>query len=130
LTSTKKLIVKCLTSNKIFIFAKGNYEIIVPFISDENDLEILDEILKSQVGFFVKPLLFVFKELTNEESTKFMNDLRIAKLSHIGVDKKIKAVYKTIEKDLKYLGIVGLEYVIYEDSINTIKTLNDAGVKT
>jgi hypothetical protein len=70
------------------------------------------------------------KSLKNEEALKFINDLQIAKLSHIDVDKKIKAVYKNIEKDLKYLGIAGLEYMICEENIKTIKTLNNAGIKT
>ena len=130
LSSTSKLIVKCMTTDKFFFFIKGNYETVHPLIDDKNDIILIEDILNSDFGFYVKSVLFVFKELTNEEANKFINDLQIAKLSHIDLEKKIKTVYESIEKDMKYLGIAGLEYVIYEENINAIKNLNDAGIKT
>ena len=102
LSPNSKILVKSLTTNKILFFVKGNYEIINPLISDENDRNFIEETIKSEIGFIIKTVLFVYKELKNEEALKFINDLQIAKLSHIDVDKKIKAVYKNIEKDLKY----------------------------
>ena len=128
--SSNKIIVKCLTTKKIFLFVKGNYELIKPLISDENDIAFLVETAESDISLLLKTILFVYKELNNQEALNFLNDLRVIKRSRVNVDEKIKDLYKNIEKDLIYLGIAGLEYVISEENIKTIRTLNNAGIKT
>ena len=130
LSTNNKILVKCLKTNKIFFFVKGNYELIKPLLSDENDISFLEEIIKSEIGLMVKAIIFVFRELKHQEALKILNDLQVAKRSPVNIDEKVKGVYKNIEKDLVYLGMSGLEYVISEENIKTIRTLNNAGIKT
>ena len=112
------------------MFAKGNKKFIKYVLTDETEADFVEETVKTQAVFGIRSIIFVYKEFLVAEEENLIFDLKNARLSPINVDKKVAAVYEKFEKNLKYLGLAGLECVISDENKKTITTLNNAGVKT
>ena len=123
-SSAKKIsrvMVRDRESGNVSLFVKGCREVMIDLYSEEHGE---DEIIE---GF--RTIYMGFKDLTKKESKNFLLEYATAKKSPVDVEGRIEAVFQKYDKKLEYLGYLGLEDSISEDTINTVKTMRNAGLK-
>ena len=89
----------------------------------------IEDLQRSEVLSGVKCILYAYKELTSIEKDGFVFDLNNALISPINVAGKVALVYEKYEKNSKYLGIVGLEYIISEENKQAIRNIKNSQIK-
>jgi magnesium-transporting ATPase (P-type)/class 3 adenylate cyclase len=122
-----EIVVKDPDNNNILLFAKGNPDVIKNLLEDQNDIGFVETIC-SQEG--LKNILFAYKTLDLEELENFVFELSHAKFSQMNKQAKIVDVFEKYGENLKYLGFVGLDYLISKENKQTIRNLNSSGIKT
>ena len=123
-SSAKKLsrvMVRDQDSGTVSLYVKGCREAMVELYADDHSE---DEVLE---GF--RTIYMGFKALTKKESKNFLLEYNTAKKSPLDVEGRVEAVFQKYDKRLEYLGFLGLEDSISEETIKTVRTLKSAGLK-
>ena len=124
-----KLVVMCKSTFSFYLLVKGRTDSVKTIINNENDLVFIEDLQRSEVLSGVKCILYAYKELTSIEKDGFVFDLNNALISPINVAGKVALVYEKYEKNSKYLGIVGLEYIISEENKQAIRNIKNSQIK-
>lgn len=125
-----KIILRCITTGKMYLLEKGPIDTISNDISSPDDVEFIKDLRTLEILKDTRIVLFAYKEFSAEESDKFCLDYKAAKVSPINAEDHINDLFYVYKKNLKYLGVVGLKYKVKKDTKLTIETLNEAGIKT
>lgn len=128
-TSERKrmgIIVKDKRDGKIFFFLKGAESVMMSFIEPSDWLqEEVDNLARAGL----RTLVVAYKELSHEEYQHF-HKRYTASLSLLRErETQSEAVIRSLENELKLLGLTGVEDRLQHDVTNTLETLKNAGIK-
>ena len=116
----------------IKLYCKGADSVIETLLSKNTRPEILAQ-CKNYVNKFsaqgFRTLFVAMKVLTEDEYQRFADELSKANLELEDKDKKVAAVYKTVENELFLLGTTIVEDKLQDKVPETIRDLRMAGVK-
>lgn len=120
-----RIVVRNTLDGEVIMFVKGNRDSMVNIYDSisytRNDVE--DAIVK------YRTLFLGLKRMTPHEAQEFLFDYQTAQLSPVNRQGRVENVFQKFEKDLEYLGIVGLEDVVSPETKDTVETLKQAGIK-
>lgn len=122
---TSRIVVRNYYNNQAIMYVKGSRESMIniydPSTYSRQDLE--DGILQYRC------LFLGVKKLTLEEANQFQFDYETAQLSPVNRQGRVEIVFQKFEKGLEYLGIVGLEDIVTDETRNAVLCLKEAGIK-
>ena len=113
------------------LYVKGSKEAMLEIYDlPKEKLANIEEntLTKNLIG--MRPILLGYKVLTKKETQEFCHAYRNAKLSPVNSEGRVEALFEELEKETEYLGIVGLEDTITEDTKQTVSLLSRSGIKT
>lgn len=108
-----------------------------PVLSMKNSL-LLDELEIEQFERAVnvwqdngwKVIVIAKKELEPEDATEYSRKYQNLKMSLYDQDGDLEDLAKSLEKELRLVGVIALQDYLKDDAIETIKFLQDADIKT
>ena len=118
--------------DKILLFIKGADSAIIPLLS--KDCEILEKTNDHLNEFGLEGLRNLMIGMTEikenfEENHKLLQEAR-KEIDPIKKEELLSEAYSNFEKDIKLLGISGLEDKIQEGTSDCLNSLKEAGIKT
>ncbi|CAG9320537.1 unnamed protein product [Blepharisma stoltei] len=125
-----RIIVKDSFKNEIILYVKGTKsEMLKSLVVSPNFKHYLENNgYESKLNG--KKLFYLgYRILKEEEVEEFTYKHRIAKLSPINSEGKIDDIFSDLESGLSFLGIIGLEDKVFDDTKETVTTLSNAGIK-
>ena len=120
-TKKSRVLVRNRTTREVVLYVKGNRE----SLSDLYNEDYYEN--EALTGF--RTIYFGYKEMTETECQEFISEYNIAKLSPVNSADRLEGVFCKYEKQLEFLGIVGLEDSISEETKKTVSLLKRAGIK-
>ena len=124
-TKKSRIIVRRQDTSQVYLFVKGNRDAMINIYDhttyERNDIE--DCIIQ------FRTLFLGWRELDEVELKTFVFDYDTALLSPVNRQGRVENVFLKIEKNVAFLGIVGLEDVVSEDTKDTVEILKKAGIK-
>ncbi|CAG9312071.1 unnamed protein product [Blepharisma stoltei] len=129
-THKSRMIVKDSFKNEIILYVKGTKNemlkslVLAPNLRHYLENNAYESKLNGKKLFYLG-----YKILNEEEVEEFDYKYRIAKLSPLNSEGKIEDTFLNLEADLNFLGIIGLEDKVYEDTKETVSILSSAGIK-
>lgn len=116
-----RIVVKNCDDDKIYMYVKGTRQSLLElYEEDHHHDEVLD-------GY--RTVFMGYKEMKKTESKRFSLEYTTAKTSPLNKEDRIEAVFEKYEKNLVYLGFVGLEDPVSDKTRSTVKLLKQAGIK-
>ena len=119
-----RIIVKQSGASEVFMYLKGTKRA-MQSIFEEN--QPFDEY--AQVIVEYRSLYLAYKLLNRREVKQFMFEYGNAKLSLVNKEGRVESVFEKFDKNATFLGIVGLEDRVTEDTRQAISCLKSAGIK-
>ena len=122
---TSRIVVKNPVTCEAVMYVKGSRESMVSMydLNSYSRMDLEDGILQ------YRTLFLGYKRLSPEETQEFQFDYETAQLSPVNREGRVEVVFQKYEKGLEYLGIVGLEDIVTEETKQTVKSLREAGIK-
>lgn len=119
-----RIVVKRKGSNEVFMYIKGRKNTIQHIFDDfEENFEIEQSIIN------YRSLYLGYKKLTKREVEDFMFDYSNAKMSLVNKEGTIESVFEKYEKNASFLGIIGIDDTVTEETKETVRSLQAAGLK-
>ncbi|OMJ90724.1 hypothetical protein SteCoe_6900 [Stentor coeruleus] len=116
-----RIVVRNRSTGKIFMYVKGSRESLMDLYSvDHTEDEVLESYRTIYMGY---------KEMTELEGKSFLQEYMTAKQSPVNKEGRVEIVFENYEKKLIYLGVVGLEDSVSEETQKTVRLLKRAGIK-
>jgi phospholipid-translocating ATPase len=115
--------------NTIYLYIKTDKQFIHNYIDNQEDFEVIGEhfnILKSS-GF--KSLSFWFRRFRTNEAKVFKSKLQQVMRNQLNSNYRIEQLFNEYEKNMTYLGSIGIEEEILLENKEAISALMHAGVK-
>lgn len=75
------------------------------------------------------PFVFAYNEIPSEILIKIKKKIKKSKKSLLNINNKIELIFNELEKDLKFLGIVGVKEVLQSKVVKTFEMVENAGIK-
>lgn len=124
-TKKSRIIVKNADSSEVLMFVKGSRDSMVPAYNHSSytrqDCE--DAIVR------YRTLFLGIKRMKEKEAEDFLFEYETSQMSPVNKQGRIENVFKRYERGLDYLGIVGLEDSVAEDTKDAVECLKKAGIK-
>lgn len=127
-SDTKRMgvIMRDLETKEVFFFLKGA-DMIMKKIVEKNDW--LDEEVDNMAREGLRTLVIGMKRLNGEEFAEFEKNYKKANLAIHDRAVQIQAVVCQLERNLKLLGLTGVEDKLQENVNQSLENLRNAGVK-
>ena len=125
-----KVVIKDRNTGEVVLLIKGKIETIIDLFDNLDENMALDEAFQIPVLQNLQKIIFGYKILSETESKRFDFDLKTAKLSPVNTQGRISSVFEKYQKNLKFLGLVGIENPIKPGVYEAIKDLSTVGIKT
>ena len=120
-----RVVVRRQDTGQVFLFVKGNRESMISIYEaasyERKDIE--DCIIQ------FRTLFLGYRQLEEYESKTFIFDYETALLTPVNKQGRVENIFKKLESSSKFLGIVGLEDVISDETKDTVEILKKAGIK-
>lgn len=122
------LIVRKESNQEIYFFVKGADSVISSQVRLEDKIWIEEEAGSlSKEG--LRTLAFVYRKVPQEEYDQFAKDMQAAGKIFSKREKNERALIERMERDMKLLGVTGVEDLLQEEIKNTILNMREAGIK-
>ncbi|OMJ86356.1 hypothetical protein SteCoe_12144 [Stentor coeruleus] len=116
-----RIVVRNRLTEQIFMYVKGSRESLIELYEDDHtEDEYLDNYRTIYMGY---------KPMTELEGKTFFLEYLTAKQSPVNKEGRIETVFEKNEKNLIYLGVIGLEDSVSEETQKTVRLLKSAGIK-
>ncbi|KAH0789466.1 phospholipid-translocating P-type ATPase, flippase family protein [Histomonas meleagridis] len=109
----------------VILYTKGADTVLSQMISNYAENDISNEF--ANLG--LRTLMFCTRKIENEELDEFIDAFHFAESSLINREEQIENCITQIEKNMKYIGITGIEDCLQDKVPETIQWLKDAGLK-
>lgn len=119
-----RIVVKKKNSKKVYMYLKGTKSAIKDIYSGIYEDEDLENCLSEY-----RCLYLGYKILTRREVKKFLFEYSNARLSLVNREGRVESVFEKFEKGAEFLGILGLEDHVTEETKSTVNCLKKAGIK-
>ncbi|CAG9331780.1 unnamed protein product [Blepharisma stoltei] len=117
------------TETSILYISGSNEAMMKLFYETSEDVAYIDDLLTHSEMADKKIIVFGLRKLSKKETEEFEIDYHNFKLLPAICDKKIEDLFTKLEKEAKFLGAVGLEETVLDETKETIETLTKAGIK-
>ena len=110
------------------LYLKGSYDRLIKTINESGSEEI-ESHYNSASKQGLRTIVCAYKKLTQAAVTDFLLKLQNSKHIPINSEGRIENNFIELEKDSSYLGLAGIEDIVKPETIDTIKSLQRAGIK-
>ncbi|CAG9311867.1 unnamed protein product [Blepharisma stoltei] len=125
-----RIIVKNTITGHTFLYVSGSREPMMKhFYYSSEDSAYIEELISRSEMVDKKVIIFGYKELSKEEVEKFEVDYLNFKLLPVISEGKIEDLFIKLEDEVRFLGAVGLEETVLEETKEAIASLTQAGIK-
>ena len=111
-----------------FLYIKGSYDKIVQIIK-ETGTEDIESQYQTASRQGLRTILLAYKKISKEMVDEFMQRLQHAKHTPVNSEGRVETSFIEIESEASYLGIAGIEDSVKAETIDTLKSLQRAGIK-
>jgi magnesium-transporting ATPase (P-type)/class 3 adenylate cyclase len=123
-TKKSRIVVRKQETNEVFLFVKGSRESMINIYDSSYERHDIEDCI---IQF--RTLFLGFRKMEPQEIGSFVFDYQTALLTPINKQGRVENIFKKIEKNSKFLGIVGLEDLISDETKETVGILKNAGIK-
>ena len=112
------------------LYVKGSSEAMIPLlnISESEILNIIQSV-ENMNKKGLRTMILGYKCIAKDDILEIKSKIQRIKKSLLNPESRIEAMFKDIEKNLKYLGITGLSEEMLPCTAKTISKLQEAGIK-
>ena len=121
---TSRIVVKRRGSADIYMYLKGSKQAMQHIYKESFETEEIDRAIIEYRNLYLG-----YKLMSKKEVDNFMFEYSNARLSFVNKEGQVESVFEKYEKDAKFLGILGLEDSVTEETKLSITYLKNAGVK-
>ena len=112
------------------LYVKGKPEIILPLLNiAEGQKLFIIQTLENMSEKGLRTMVLAYKHIAYEDVLEIKSKIQRIRRSLLNPESRIETMFKELEKNLKYLGIAGLNEEIVPGSAKTISHLKEAGIK-
>lgn len=122
------IVVKCLESGEIYFFLKGADVVIREKVS-EGDMVFIDEETEILSNYGLRTLVLTYKKITQEYYDCFVEEMKNAAIDLKDRNLKEENCILKLEKNMKLLGVTGVEDILQEEIKSTMINIREAGIK-
>lgn len=119
-----RIVVKRAGASEVYMYLKGDKIAMESDFENNHSTADIDQVIVEY-----RSLYLGYKLLTRREVKQFVFEYSNAKLSLVNKEGRVESVFEIFDKDADFLGIVGLEDKVTEDTRQAIQTLKNAGIK-
>jgi magnesium-transporting ATPase (P-type)/class 3 adenylate cyclase len=116
--------------DRTFLYIKTSKLQMSSLVKEMEDLEVMENHESIIKSLGLRDTVLGYKELTDDEVATVLLKIKQATRSQLNRNYKITSLFETFEKDLVYLGTVGIEEVISKENSEAIEFMKRAGIKT
>ncbi|CAG9312635.1 unnamed protein product [Blepharisma stoltei] len=125
-----RIIVQNILSDEAFIYVKGSLDTMLNIVKDPNGcLFNLENVLKESSTSGLQFIAAGYKPLKQRDLQEFKSAYRNAKQCPVNTDRRIESVFEECEQGIQYLGCIGIQEEITEETKETVEILKNAGIK-
>lgn len=125
-----RIIVQNSRSDEVIVYVKGSLDTMLDILNDShNRLPFLESILKQSQTSSLQFIVIGYRILKHKEAQEFKLGYRNAKQCPVNSERRIESVFEEIEIGAEYLGCVGIQEEITEETRNAVTVLKSAGIK-
>lgn len=112
------------------LYVKGSADAILPLLDvDESLLRNIKENIELMSNSGLRTMIFAYKKISAEEVLETKSKIQRIKKSLLNPESRIEAMFKELEKNLKFLGIAGLSENLLPGVAETLNSIKEAGIK-
>lgn len=112
------------------LYIKGSPEGVISLLNiSENTKSAINSHLKSMKENGLRAIIVSYRKIAADDLLEIKSKIQRIKKSVLNTESRIEAMFKELEFNLLYLGIVGLSEALQPDSQKTISDLTKAGIK-
>lgn len=109
---------------------KGKPETMIPLLNiTPIQSEELSTLIEEQESKGQRCTIFSYKHFTNNEIEEFEGKVKRIRQSLINYEGRIEAMFRDLEKNLKYVGVAGISNKLLINTTETLGKLKKAGIK-
>ncbi|CAG9334460.1 unnamed protein product [Blepharisma stoltei] len=129
-TKRIRILIRFPDTDQAILYIRGSRDPMARLLSvDSNKYSNVESITYMKCLSGKKQILFGYRILTAKELNEFKFAYGNAKLSPVNSEGRMNRVFERYEKGMKYLGIVGIEDLVSDETKETMKLLSRAGIK-
>ena len=120
-----RIVVKNSLNNSVFMFIKGSRDSMIKVYDSltYNRLDFEDAIIQ------YRTLFLGVKEMNKKEANEFVFEYETSQLSPVNKQGRVENVFQKYEKGSEFIGIIGLEDTVTEETKEAVHSLKQAGIK-
>ena len=120
-----RIVVKNSLNNSVFMFIKGSRDSMIKVYDSltYNRLDFEDAIIQ------YRTLFLGVKEMNKKEANEFVFEYETSQLSPVNKQGRVENVFQKYEKGSEFIGIIGLEDTVTEETKEAVHCLKQAGIK-
>ena len=119
-----RIIVKQSGASEVYMYIKGTKRAMKNIFEDSLAFKDYKKVIVEY-----RSLYLAYKLLNRREVKQFMFEYGNAKMSLVNKEGRVESVFEKFDKNATFLGIVGLEDKVADDTIQAISSLKEAGIK-
>ncbi|CAG9331911.1 unnamed protein product [Blepharisma stoltei] len=129
-TKRTRILVRCPDSDQAILYVRGYRDPMIKHLSlESNTFSSIETITCLKCLSGKKQVLLGYRMLSSRELNEFKFAYGNAKLSPVNSDGRMNRVFEFYEKGMKFLGIIGIEDLVSEETKETMALLSRAGIK-
>ncbi|OMJ73757.1 hypothetical protein SteCoe_27502 [Stentor coeruleus] len=112
------------------LYVKGAANAMLPLLNiSDHSLYNIKTNLKEMKAKGLRTMILAYKKISAEEILETKSKIQRIKKSLLNPESRIEAMFKELEKNLKFLGITGMSEDMLPGSIETLRLLKSSGMK-
>lgn len=119
-----RIIVKKKGSNEVFMYIKGRKPTVAHIFKDYKENKDIEACLLNY-----RCLYLGYKKLSKHDVEDFLFEYSNARMSLVNREGRVESVFEKFEKNAKFLGIIGIDDGISDDTKTAVRALKGAGIK-
>ncbi|OMJ78300.1 hypothetical protein SteCoe_21934 [Stentor coeruleus] len=112
------------------LYVKGAADAMLPLLNiSDNSLYDIKNNLKEMKERGLRTMILAYKKITPDNLLETKSKIQRLKKSLLNPESRIEAMFKEMEKNMKFLGITGMSEEMLPGSVETLTQLKKAGMK-
>ena len=112
------------------LYVKGSPHAMLPLLfAAEPQMQSVKQHIQIMKERGLRIMITAYKRISNEEVLETKSKIQRIKRSLLNPESRIEAMFKELEKNLVYLGLIGVSETLLPGSVETISQLKKAGIK-
>ena len=113
------------------LYVKGNYAVLKDFIRiDPEERMVLEARLEEMMHKGLRTMLLCYRQIEGEQLNDVKQQALNYRLSRTNMEAKMEILLKELEKELLYIGIVGIKDEVKPDTVECLEAVKSLGLQT